>query len=91
MYHYVICHWVFACIAYEPGLINAMVQVLQESVIMYTQESYRDVPPKNGIYTLSIKQQTTILAILRGTYLYEACLYQRAGSCTIALFKAGTA
>ncbi len=31
------------------------------------------------------------LAILRGTYLYEPCLYQMADSCTIELFKAGTA
>jgi hypothetical protein len=54
IYHYGICHWVFTCTVYEPGFKNAMVQVLQESAIMYKQGSYRDIPPENRIYPLSM-------------------------------------
>jgi hypothetical protein len=52
IYHYGIYHWGFACTADEADLNNSMVQVLQESAIMYKQASDRGIPPKNGIYPL---------------------------------------
>ncbi len=57
--------FILACTAFVIGSYNASVQ---ESALLYTQGSYRDVLPKNGMYSLrmgnsdfgrNLMQQTT--------------------------------
>ncbi len=61
IYHYNICHCVLTCTSLYsavPALNNAMVQ---KSVILYRQGSYRDVPPRNGHFMLSSVSDCRIL------------------------------